>query len=235
MKTSFYEHEQEVANGWDSTPTGGNDLITSYAVSMGYEPEVMDLISGIYSDEEYFEKYPHVKNIIKKMSDIRKKGRKSVNAMRDIMIANINKDQFANIFRKEGIDVQLYKDDKRSINVVSEHEPDFVMTKKTLFGKTSKNVKLHFTTEKMDGKYFIDTEKLIHYFQKNTIILIINTNTKQYGVIDTADSIKMVRYDEYKYKRRSKDGDTFGCIEYTPKRVALMSEGNMKPIINDLF
>ena len=231
MKTSFYAHEQEVANGWDSTPTGGHDLIGGIAMGFDYSPEVMELMSGVLTDEEYLKKYASAKQVINKMTNNRKKGRKSVSAMRDIVTAFPNKDNTARIFRAEGVDVNLFNKDQRSINRISDHEPDFVMSKKNMFGITIKrNVKLHFTTNKLDGRFLIEPDKFIKYFQKDTTILIINTNTKQFGVIDTTDKM-MVKDLKYEFF----GGKHLASIPYRPKRVALMSEGNMKPIINDLF
>lgn len=231
MKTSFRTHEQEVANGWDSTPTGGHDLIGGLAMGFDYSPEVIDLMSGVLTDEEYLEKYSDAEHVIKKMTNNRKKGRKNVSAMRDIVTAFPNKDNIARIFRAEGVDVKLYKKDQREINRNSDHEPDFKMSKKNMFGITVKrNVKLHFTNNKLDGSYWIDPMKFVKYAKKDTTILIINTNTKQYGVIDTKDRYMKLTYkDVYRGKKFLAD------ISYSPKRVVLMSEGNMKPIINDLF
>lgn len=230
MKTSFYAHEQEVANGWDSTPTGGHDLIGGIAMGFDYSPEVMELMSGVLTDEEYLERYSGAKHVINKMTNNRKKGRKSVSAMRDIVTAFPNKDNTARIFRAEGVNVELFKDDQRDINRISDHEPDFVMSKKNMFGITIKrNVKIHFTTNKMEGKLLMDPEKFIKYFQKDTTILILNTTTKQYGVIDT----KKIMMKDLTYEFRGRKH--LASISYKPKKVVLMSEGNMTPVVNDLF
>lgn len=230
MKTSFRLHEQEVANGWDSTPTGGHDLIGGIAIGFDYSPEVMELMSGVLTDEEYLERYSGAEHVINKMTKNRKKGRRNISAMRDIVTAFPNKDNTARILRAEGVDVKLYKDDQRDINRISDHEPDFVMSKKNMFGITIKrNVKIHFTTNKMEGKLLMDPEKFIKYFQKDTTILVLNTTTKQYGVIDT----KKTMMKDLTYEFRG--GKHLASISYKPKRVALMSEGNMTPVVNDLF
>ena len=122
----YYQHEQEVANGWDETPTGSNDLIYGIGISMGYYPEVFDLMSGTMSKDDYSNRYVSADHKIKKMTERRKKSRNSYDAMRDIVLSFPNKDMFAEICRKSGIEVELFNEDARCINRLSDHEPDFI-------------------------------------------------------------------------------------------------------------
>lgn len=224
----YQKHEQEVANGWDSTPTGSTNLF-DIAQAMGYKPEVFNLMIGSMTKDEYDTTYTRSAKVINRMTTRRKKGRTGIDAMKDICLSFPNKDNIARIFRLEGVHVELYQDDQRDINRISDHEPDFIMTKKGVFGTTSKNVKIHFTNKKLTGKFMMDEMKYIKLCKENTVLVLINTNTKQFAVLDLNHMKGVDVTNEYRW------GKFLTGLNYTPKRVRQMSEGHMTPIIKSIF
>ena len=225
----YYQHEQEVANGWDETPTGSNDLIYGIGISMGYYPEVFDLMSGEMSKDDYSNRYVSADHKIKKMTERRKKSRNSYDAMRDIVLSFPNKDMFAEICRKSGIEVELFNEDGRCINRLSDHEPDFIMSKPNLFGKITRNVKVQFTNNPIGTSFLMSEDKFIRLHGHNTTLVIINTNTKQFAVVN----MSTLKSDEVKPIYRF--GKFMESIKITPKRVPFYSSGNISNLIKNIF
>lgn len=225
MFCSYYEHEQEVANGWDSTPTGTTDLL-SLMVSMDYPYSVQDLFRGKFDST----KYPKESDIINKMRYPRKKGRTSLDAMKDIVTSFVNKDVLANIIKHSGVEVNLFNEKSREINTVSKHEPDFIMKKSNMFGTVTRNVKMKFTTNPLTYTTFISLEKFIEYHKSNTSLLIVNTYTKQFAVVHV-HNLKSTEI-ETVYQR---NGQVLVKMNIVPKRVPFYSEGNITNLVKTLF
>lgn len=222
----YYQHEVEVAKGWDTT---SNDLINDIAPLMSYPPEVFDLMTGRFTNEEYDARYPQTAKVINKMTSRRKKSRDPHTAARDITLSFINKDMFATICRKSGIGVALFNQYGRDINYLSDHEPDFVMSKSTMIGKIRRNVKIQFTNNPIGTSFLMPEDKFIKLHNMDTTMVIINTNTKQYAVVHVA----FLKSSEVKSVYRF--GKFMQQISIHPKRVPFYSEGNINKLIKDIF
>lgn len=223
---NYYQHEQEVANGWD---TLSNDLLYGIAPMMNYNQDVFDLMTNKFTNEEYDARYPQTAKVIKKMTARRKKFRDPHSAAREIALSFINKDMFATICRASGVEVELFNEHGREINKLSDHEPDFIMSKSNLFGKIERNVKVQFTNNPLGTSFLMSEDKFIKLHGHNTTLVIINTNTKQFAVVN----MSTLKSDEVKPIYRF--GKFMESIKITPKRVPFYSSGNISNLIKNIF
>lgn len=227
---NYQLHEQIIADGWDSQPSDSKDLIKGFAASMNYNNSVFDLLNRTFTNDVYDTFYQKESKVINKMTNNRKKSRDPHEAMRDICLSFINKDHLANLFKSSNIDVQLYKKNSRTINKVSTHVPDFIMTKSNMFGtKTSRNVKFYFTTNPIKNIFLISTSKLMNYIKHNVVLVVVNTNTKQFTVIHTCKlNVQKLEHTFY-YKQ------CLFQIPVVPHKVPAMKEHNIDEMIKSVF
>lgn len=223
---NYYQHEQEVANGWD---TLSNDLLYGIAPMMNYNQDVFDLMTNRFTNEEYDARYPQTAKVIKKMTARRKKFRDPHSAAREIALSFINKDMFATICRASGVEVELFNEHGREINKLSDHEPDFIMSKSNLFGKIERNVKVQFTNNPLGTSFLMSEDKFIKLHNHCTTLVIINTNTKQYAVVHMPSLKSSEMKSVYKF------GKFMQQISISPKLVPFYSEGNISKLIKDIF
>ena len=167
--------------------------------------------------------------VIKEMTTRRKKSRDPHSAAREITLSFINKDMFATICRASGIEVELFNEHGREINRLSDHEPDFIMSKSSLFGKIERNVKIQFTNNPIGTSFLMPEDKFIKLNNHCTTLVIINTNTKQYAVVH------MLSLKSSEVKSTYRFGKFMQQISIRPKLVPLYSEGNIGRLLKDIF
>lgn len=222
---NYQLHEQQVANGWD-TPT--KDLL-GLAEKMNYDPSVMDILNRTFTNDVYDTLYPKAAKVINKMTNNRIKSRTPHDAMRDICLSFINKDYLAGLFAASNVSVKLYDKNTRTINKMSSHIPDFTMIKKSMLGtKTTRNVKFYFTNNPIKNTFLINTKKLTEYVKHDTILVIVNTNSKQFTTIHTSklniiNLTTTIRYSQCLY-----------IIPIIPQKVTTI-ENNINDLVKSIF
>lgn len=223
--TKYQIHEQRVANGWD---TQTKDLL-GLAEKMNYDPSVLDLLNRTFTNDVYDTLYPKSAKVINKMTNNRMKSRDPHDAMRDICLSFINKDYLAGLCNTSNVSVNLYNKNARTINMMSSHTPDFIMVKTGMLGtKTTRNVKFYFTNNPLGNMFLVNPQKLMEYIRHDTVLVVVNTNSKQFTAIhtsklDTKNLSSIFRYNKCLY-----------VIPTTPQKVTTF-ENDINDLIKSIF